>query len=1023
MASIMRLFKRPDRRKGGCNYSLIENGTIILCQPHGYITKAIFNNLLEQSVYYGNQLRKEDKPTLFLTDLSKVTGLSSEVRSMISALEGYTMDKSAVYGANTFITVIAKYVMRRSKAGQGTRIFSSRQSAIDWLQGKRRFPGQIIARLLATVIAAAGVLMVVGWYANIEIFQSVDPVSDPINSIVGLGFIIMGVSLMLLTSQKTFVKKILIRLGAMCLVLLGTSVIGGIIPGPLPVAILFIPTAALLWLATYPLIRRLPSQVFRGLMIISTLTALSLLVAAVINLVATQIVNTLIILLCVNGALVAITYRKPGRFPIARRIILNYGQGIGVFVVVAAAALLAWQQTLRLEEADSLDRTSDAIAARVTSSVDVLRGYKAFFESSTFVEASNFESYFTKSGFRRSNPGIASIGFLQNITSNHATTYRTIYVSPTADNTTTATHPANNPEVLRFLERARDTGEVVSSDVVNTPVLMKDPPQHRLLLATAIYTPEASNPTTPADRRDQLYGFIVAEFDHASFFSRFFDEFSADKDAPLVITDTHNQTVLYQTPAALGNTNGSAARRIVSVAGHSWSIDILKRNIGEGGVLFTPNIILFSGLSLGVLVAILITIIIRRRQEALRLAETLTEDLETERNLAIQTAKKDDAIIADIGDGIIVTDKKGRITFTNNRFTELLGWKPSEVKGRYYYDAFAVINHEGKTVPKSQRAITRALRDNVKITTLLQDEMRYRRKDKSSFPVAYTVVPIEVDGKLTGTIEIFRDITEEVEIDRVKTEFISLASHQLRTPLTAIKWYSELLIEGEAGTLKPAQAAFLDKVHDATLTTIELVSSLLNLSRLEVRSIAVEPKTTDIVALAHDIAQGVTQQITSNKMTLVEDYPKTSLKLKVDHRLMQVVIDNLLTNAVKYSPEGAIIILSIKKDKRGVLISVQDNGYGIPKRQQDKIFTKLFRANNIKTKNTQGTGLGLYLVRVIMDYTGGKVWFESIENKGSIFYIHIPSAGMKRRIGPKQIIMETRPNMRPPGSAPKMGKP
>ncbi len=145
-------------------------------------------------------------------------------------------------------------------------------------------------------------------------------------------------------------------------------------------------------------------------------------------------------------------------------------------------------------------------------------------------------------------------------------------------------------------------------------------------------------------------------------------------------------------------------------------------------------------------------------------------------------------------------------------------------------------------------------------------------------------------------------------------------------------------------------------------------------------------------------------QIEKKQMKVSSEYDSKLGKISVDPKLLRIVFQNLLTNAVKYTPEKGQIILGIKKEKDNILVSVADNGYGIPKKDQDKIFTKMFRADNVKIKDTTGTGLGLYIIRSIIEQTAnGKIWFESKENKGTTFYFTIPAIGMVKKEGSKAL--------------------
>lgn len=270
--------------------------------------------------------------------------------------------------------------------------------------------------------------------------------------------------------------------------------------------------------------------------------------------------------------------------------------------------------------------------------------------------------------------------------------------------------------------------------------------------------------------------------------------------------------------------------------------------------------------------------------------------------------------------------------------------------------------------------------------------------------ITVTATPIFMNGKSFGGVAIFRDMTKEMEIDKAKTEFVSLASHQLRTPLTSVSWYAEMLLAGDTGEMSAEQKKYVDRVYHGNRRMVELVNSLLNVSRIELGLFSIDPKPTDIVALAESIISEQKPQIGARKIEFISSLDKSIPIVSMDPNLVRMIFQNLLANAVKYTPEGGKIEFTLFLDEaKNVLLKVSDTGYGIPKKQQDKIFTKLFRADNVREKDTDGTGLGLYIVKSVIEHSGGGIRFESEENKGTTFYVTLPLEGMKKKEGTRAL--------------------
>jgi PAS domain S-box-containing protein len=381
------------------------------------------------------------------------------------------------------------------------------------------------------------------------------------------------------------------------------------------------------------------------------------------------------------------------------------------------------------------------------------------------------------------------------------------------------------------------------------------------------------------------------------------------------------------------------------------------------------------------------------------------QDLEAkvnERTRELQAnVNRDDALLTSIGDGVIATDQTGKIVLFNKVSEELLEMKRDVALGKPYEEIWKLETEKGEQIPTEDHPIHKALHD---AQTINDSNYYYARRDGAGnpivrFPVAITASPVSLSAQVIGMIIVFRNITREKQVDRMKTEFISLASHQLRTPLSAIKWFTEMLLSGDAGELKPEQAEFAKNISDSSERMIALVNSLLNISRIESGRIIVEPKPTDLSELVGGIINDLKAKTEERQQTLVVSVHKDLPKINLDPRLIGQVYLNLLTNAIKYTPKGGEISVFISRNGDQVVSQVTDNGYGIPESEQSKMFGKFFRATNIIKVETDGTGLGMYLVKAIIESSGGKIWFKSAEGKGTTFWFSLPLSGMKAKEG------------------------
>ena len=346
-----------------------------------------------------------------------------------------------------------------------------------------------------------------------------------------------------------------------------------------------------------------------------------------------------------------------------------------------------------------------------------------------------------------------------------------------------------------------------------------------------------------------------------------------------------------------------------------------------------------------------------------------------------------EALFTSMGDGAITTDEFGKITRVNPSAEQILGYQEAELVGSWLPGKIIAVSFEDSLVNLIDRPITKAFLTGRPVS----EKMYLRRKDGEKIPVAVTVSPILLADKPIGAIEVFRDITLEQEVDRMKSEFISLASHQLRTPLSAIKTYTHMLEQGYMGNLNHAQKESLATIISAANRMNELISTLLNITRIESGTISPTPKIVHIDTVIRQVLPELVLMANAKHIT-VSFVSSTSdrKRIKTDPLIVQEVLTSLVSNAIKYTPKAGEVKIAVKARRNDILIEVHDSGWGIPTYDQDQVFSKFFRSQNIVKRETNGTGLGLYLAKGLIDVLGGNIWFTSQEKKGTSFFFTLP---------------------------------
>jgi signal transduction histidine kinase len=357
----------------------------------------------------------------------------------------------------------------------------------------------------------------------------------------------------------------------------------------------------------------------------------------------------------------------------------------------------------------------------------------------------------------------------------------------------------------------------------------------------------------------------------------------------------------------------------------------------------------------------------------------------------------------------LVYGPDGRLLLANRAARSLwgAGWQVHQPFLEFLStNGIALFDPQGRLLPASALATLRAARQG---ETVLQQQETIRRPDGSSLPILVSAVPLtalppasllsqeaekeQLEGERVALV-VHHDVTALKEAEYLKDEFIGLAAHELRTPLAALKGYTELLLvqtaRGHGPALAPWQQEVLEELKEATGRLVSLSENLLDVTRLQAGQLQLQQIPTKLTPLVQRVVSRCQQ--TTNQHQIEVHTPQAALVANIDPGRIDQVLSNLIGNAIKYSPQGGLIHVSIEEETTApmVRLSVQDHGIGIPKQSHARIFGRFIRVENAKDRGISGTGLGLYLCRELVERHGGRIWFESEEGAGSTFFLTLP---------------------------------
>ena len=366
----------------------------------------------------------------------------------------------------------------------------------------------------------------------------------------------------------------------------------------------------------------------------------------------------------------------------------------------------------------------------------------------------------------------------------------------------------------------------------------------------------------------------------------------------------------------------------------------------------------------------------------------ITEKKALEKKILREKAE-DEAMLASIGDGIIATDNSGKITMINRSAYEMLGWKRKDLFGKLLTEAIPLEDNMGKRVPTKERPITKVLSEKRKMVT--SRIHYYVRPDKTKFPIRFKLTPIEIEDKIVGTIEVFQDITRDKEIDQMKDEFISMASHELRTPMTAVNGLLSMIFHGDYGPINERLQHPLDNIRISAERQIHLINDLLNVSRLQTGKLEFTFTDFSLRQTISEVAKSL-EPIAQQKGLAIKILQTGDFMIHADSEKCKNILNNLIGNALKFTDKGSISLSYFEKG--GIIyIEVADTGNGIDPSDRQKLFGKFQQLNGQDSTKPPGSGLGLYLSRELAQKMGGDIQLKkSNPGKGSTFVFTLPQS-------------------------------
>lgn len=369
---------------------------------------------------------------------------------------------------------------------------------------------------------------------------------------------------------------------------------------------------------------------------------------------------------------------------------------------------------------------------------------------------------------------------------------------------------------------------------------------------------------------------------------------------------------------------------------------------------------------------------LRRERQARRTLEKKVQELNGRLKNALERLEMERARLettfSGMVEGVLLTDARGDILHTNPAFREMFGLA-REVEGRSALEVLASVASDD------------AIRKVIQTGEPAQREIEFEKPKRRVFQVNFS--PLRRDGKLSGVVSVFHDLTEIRRLEEVRRDFVANLSHELKTPLTAIRGFSETLLE-ESGDHPPESRRAIEVIFRHATELSHLMENLLNLSQIESGREELRLEEISVRPFVDQLLERFSMQARTKGIELLNKILDDTPSLKADPAKLNQILSNLIDNAVKYTPEGGKVWIRCQKGERGFCIEVEDTGPGIPTKEQERVFERFYRVDKARSRDSGGSGLGLAIVKHLVGLHGGDIAVESQPGQGSRFKISFP---------------------------------